>query len=96
VPEKQVDVYINNDGTVVLIYDITFVPDLGSHPIDAVDIGLPNDSYDIANMRASIDGVPLADISDSPYVNPGVAVELGAHAIPPGHGGGPDLSGQQR
>ena len=87
VPENRVDVYINNDGTVDLIYDITFVPDLGSHPIDAVDIGLPNDSYDIANMRASIDGVPLADIEESPYVKPGVAVELGAHAIPPGQRG---------
>jgi len=87
VPENRVHVYINNDGTVDLVYDITFVPDLGSHPIDVVDIGLPNDSYDLSNMRASIDGVPIADISDSPYVKPGVAVGLGAHAIPPGQSG---------
>ncbi len=85
--ENVVDVYIEEDGTIYLAYDLTFAPDPGSHPIDVVDVGLPNDSYRISNIRASINGVPLTDISNSPYVSPGVAVELGPQTIQPGQTG---------
>ena len=37
VKENRVDVYIEQDGTVFLVYDLTFTPDPGSHPIDVVD-----------------------------------------------------------
>jgi hypothetical protein len=87
VPENRVHLYIEGDGTVGIVYDITFAPDPGSHPIDAVDVGMPNSTYNLSEIRASIDGVPLSDISDSPYVKPGVAVELGSHAIQPGQTG---------
>lgn len=83
--EKILDVWINPDGTVRFVYDLTFTPDPGAHAIDAVDIGMPNDTY--TSMQASIDGVPLTDIGSSPYVKPGVAVELGSHAIRPGQTG---------
>ncbi len=85
VPENRVHLYINPDGTVRIAYDITFAPDPGSPAIDVVDVGLPNDSY--SDLSASIDGVRLTDISASPYVKPGVAVELGPHAIQPGEQG---------
>ena len=85
--ENRVDVYIEEDGTVYLTYDMTFVPFPGSHPIDVVDVGLPNDTYRTSDIRASINGVPLTDISKSPYVDSGVAVELGANAIQPGQTG---------
>ena len=45
--------------------------DPGAHPIDVVDVGMPNDTYRLSDIRASIDGVPLTDISNSPYVTPG-------------------------
>ncbi len=82
-----VDVYVNQDGTIDIIYDLTFAPDPGSHPIDVVDVGLPNDSYRLSDIRASIDGVPLTNIEESPYVKPGIAVDLGSHAIQPGQTG---------
>jgi len=85
--DNRVDVYINGDGTVDIVYDLTFTPDPGSHRIDVVDVGMPNDSYRLANIRAAVDGVPLTDISNSPYVKPGIAVELGPHAIRPGETG---------
>ncbi|MGD9144463.1 MAG: hypothetical protein PVI80_02785 [Anaerolineae bacterium] len=82
--ENRVDLYINGDGTAQIIYDLTFVNDPSARPIDAVDVGMPNSTYNLSEVRASINGVPLTDISNSPYVTPGVAVELGSQAIPPG------------
>jgi hypothetical protein len=87
VSENRVDLYINDDGTVNIVYDITFANDQGASPIDVVDIGMPNSTYDLSNVRASINGAPLTRISDSPYVKPGIAVELDANAIPPGRSG---------
>jgi hypothetical protein len=85
--ENRVNLYINGDGTAHIVYDLTFVNDPGAHPIDVVDVGMPNSTYNLSEIRASINGVPLSDISNSPYVTPGVAVELGSHAIPPGGSG---------
>ncbi len=87
VPENRVHLYINGDGTVNIVYDITFANDPGASPMDAVDIGMPNSTYDLSNVRASINGVPLTRVSDSPYMTSGIAVELGANAIPPGRSG---------
>jgi hypothetical protein len=87
VAENRVDLYINGDGTINIVYDITFANDQGASPIDVVDIGMPNSTYDLSNVRASINGAPLTRISDSPYVKPGIAVELGPNAIPPGRTG---------
>jgi len=85
--ENRVDLYINHDGTAQIIYDLTFACDPGAHPIDVVDVGLPNSTYNLSEIRASIDGTALTDISDPPYVKPGVAVELGSHTIQPGQTG---------
>jgi hypothetical protein len=41
VPEQVVNLFINPDGTVDVIYDITFTADPSSGPIDAVDVGMP-------------------------------------------------------
>ncbi len=85
--ENRVNLYLERDGTVLIVYDMTFTCDLGADPITDVDIGMPNGSYSLANAQASIDGAPLTDITKSPYVNPGVAVALGSHAIRPGQTG---------
>lgn len=87
VPENRVDVYIEPDGTIWLVYDITFAPDPGAGPIDGIDVGMPNSTYNLSQIRASIDGVTVTDIGHSPYVTPGVGVELGSLAIPPGQVG---------
>ena len=85
--ENRVNLYLESDGTVLIVYDMTFTCDLGADPITDVDIGMPNSSYSLADARASIDGAPLTDITKSSYVNPGVAVGLGSHAIQPGQTG---------
>jgi hypothetical protein len=87
VPENRVDLYIEYDGTARIVYDLTLANDPGAHEIDAVDIGVPNSTYSLGEAQASINGTPLSAFSNSPYVTPGIAVELGSHAIQPGQTG---------
>jgi len=84
VRENRVHVYIEPDGTVRIEYDMILANDPGAPPMDVIDLGMPNSTYNLSEIQASIDGVQLFDIEDSPYVKPGVAVNLGAHAIQPG------------
>jgi hypothetical protein len=87
VAENRVHLYINGDGTVHIVYDLTLANDTSADPMEVVDIGMPNSTYNLSEVQASINGVPATDISDSPYVQPGIAVEFGANAIPPGRTG---------
>ena len=82
VPLLLMQVFVQPDSSVRIIYDITF--DNYGSTIDVVDIGTPHSGYTISNMSASIDGVALTDIRKSEYVNPGVEVHLAGKAIPSG------------
>lgn len=85
VPDLKMQVYVQPDASVKIVYDITF-NNYGS-PIDIVDIGVPHSNYSISTMSASINGVNLRDIRKSEYVNPGVEVHLGSQAIARGSQG---------
>ncbi len=87
VNDMKAELTVRADGRVELRYDLTFTPKPGSHPVDIVDIGMPNESYELGAARASIAGVPLSDIRRSEFVKPGVEVHLGAGAIAPGRTG---------
>ncbi len=84
---EVVNVYITSNGTLDLEYILDFVNDANADPIDFVDIGLPNENYDISKIRAEINGQPIKSIERSPYVTYGVALGLGNNAIPPGKTG---------
>ena len=84
VAENAVHLYLENDGTARIVYDITFVNDPGAPAMTGLDVGMPNGTYNLSGTRASINGVPLTDIGPSPYVTPGIGVELGSNAIGPG------------
>ena len=86
VPKNYSDVYINHDGSITIKYSLTFSCDSNAHPIDIVDIGLPNGNYNLASAKAWINNVPLTDIRKSTYVT-GVEVHLGAYTIQPGKTG---------
>ena len=75
---------VQPDSSVEIRYAITFRPEPGSHPIDIVDIGMPNENYAIGTARASLAGRQLTDIRNSEFVKPGVEVHLGASTIRPG------------
>jgi hypothetical protein len=84
IESSSADVYINADGTVTVLYTYVFVNDPSADAIDFVDVGVPTNSYSLANVRADINGNAISSIETSPYVTPGIALGLGANKIPPG------------
>ena len=84
VTDLKAELTVQPDSSVDIRYTITFSPEAGSHPIDIVDIGMPNEQYDKNSARAWIDGQELAVIKDSEYVHPGVEIHLEAKQIMPG------------
>jgi hypothetical protein len=86
-PQETVDVYWESDGTARIEYDLVLSNDPSADPMQYVDIGIPTASYDLSSIQATINGSAITDIQPSPYVKPGVAIGLGAKAIPPGSTG---------
>ena len=84
VPEQAVVVTVNKDGTVSLDYTMTFVNDSGAHAVDIVDIGMPNDNYDLNSITAEINGVSIKKITRSDVVYPGISLYLQSNEIPAG------------
>ena len=87
VPEVEVHLYMESDGTAAIEYFFYFENAPGAHAIDFVDVGMPGDSsYSLGNVTANVDGSPINSVEDSPYVD-GIALGLGGNAIPPGGSG---------
>ncbi len=82
IPEMRMEIFVNPDASVRLEYEIIFENTPHGRPIDAVDVGLFHENYEIRNMSASLDGTPLPRIRPSPYVT-GVEVNLGRRVIGP-------------
>ncbi len=80
-------VTINQDGSVNVEYWLTFTCDAGAHPIDIVDVGMPNRYYRLESVRADLDGDTTVTIQRSEVVNPGVEVHLLTNTIQPGRTG---------
>lgn len=59
VPEEMVIFWIEDDGRVSISYDITF-SNIGA-PLDYIDIGTPNSTFNINEVEAEMDGVIVAD-----------------------------------
>ncbi len=87
VPVSSADVYVNQDGSVTIDYYYLFENDSSADPIDFVDVGMPTNNYNMGSITATINGQPVADIEASPYVDPGIAIDLGANDIQPGERG---------
>jgi hypothetical protein len=87
VDREVVHVYWESDGTARIEYLFVFTNSPSGHPIDYVDIGMPNSDYDLYSITASVNGNPISHIAPSEYVSPGVELGLGPNAIPPGQKG---------
>lgn len=79
--------YWEDDGTLSLTYEFVFTNEFYGHPIDFVDIGMPNEFFNISNVYAEIDGVPIDHIAYSAFVENGIELGLGSRTIPPGGSG---------
>jgi len=85
--KEIVDVYWNGDGTSTIEYTFVFSNDPGAPPIDFVDVGVPNSNYDLSSVSAEVNGIPITNIEQSPYVKPGIALPLASNSIPAGGSG---------
>ena len=52
----EMQVTVEPDASVRIVYDITFQNNPSGHAIDMVDIGMPHAATTCSNVRASIDG----------------------------------------
>lgn len=100
IPEAEVTVTLERDGSALIHYELTFDCMDGAHAIDIVDIGMPNLS-DHQAVSASIDGTELADhmIQVSTYLKPkgsGYEAHLGPDAISPGSRGVFTFTGMEK
>lgn len=86
--QLYVDVFINDDGSVSILYSLSFQNDPTASPIDYVDIGMPNPDFSLNDANADVDGGSVS-ISRSDYAGDGsgFAVVMGSHAIMPGQSG---------
>jgi hypothetical protein len=100
IPEAEVTVTIQPDGSALIHYALTFTCDEYAHPIDIVDIGMPNMSEHEA-IGASIDGEPIDpyDIRISSVLEPkgsGYEVDLGGGTIHEGETGVFTFTGREQ
>lgn len=87
--QLTIHVYWQEDGSASLAYEFIFTDNPSASPIDYVDVGLPNNNFDVSTIEADVDGQPISDISRGGYQGSGtgVALGLGANAIRPGRTG---------
>jgi hypothetical protein len=83
---ETVDLFWQEDGTLSISYVFEFTNQPNGHPIEYVDVCLPNNQFSVSDITASVDGKVITFISASEYQGSGtgVAVGLGSNAIPPG------------
>jgi hypothetical protein len=88
VDKELVDISWNADGSESLEYTFVFTNQPSGHPIDFVDVGMPNGNFDIGTASADVNGQSVS-ISQSDYQGSGsgFAVVMGASTIPPGASG---------
>ena len=84
VPEVDMTVRIQPDASVEVDYEFVFAPEPGSHAVDIVDIGMPNDDYTMKGMVGRGGGKLLTDVRVSQYVDPGVELHLHDATVPAG------------
>jgi hypothetical protein len=88
VEQETVHAYWNEDGTLTLDYTLVFANQPGAHAIDFVDMGMPNNSFDMGTVSADVDGSAVS-VSESEYQGSGsgFAVVMGSETIGPGSRG---------
>ncbi len=87
IPVHEVEVYIEEDGSLSIWYLIDFQNKAGADPIDYVDIGMPTSAYNLSNIQAEVGGQEIKNIESSPYATNGFALGLENNAIQAGQSG---------
>jgi len=88
VPQETVNLYWNADGTLSIEYLWVFENQPGAHPIDFVDVGMPNSNFEIIEVTAEVNQQPVPVLlSEYQGSGSGFAIALGEQAIQPGQRG---------
>lgn len=89
VPQITVEAFWNEDGSLAIEYMFVFVNDDWGHPIEYVDLGLPNADFDINTITAFVDGTQVFNISAEDFWGEGYGVAIGTapNVISPGSTG---------
>ena len=87
--QLEVNVWINNDGSASLEYWLVFTCDPGAHPIEIVDLSLPNSDFSRSDIDGNTDGTPIDHVGSDfeGEGKDGVALYLGNGTIDPGQTG---------
>jgi hypothetical protein len=87
-------VYVNRDGSADIEYWLTYTCAANAHPIDIIDVGMPNGTYDLSSAEAWFsegagggEEIPLYDIRTSEWLDTGVEVHLESYTLQPGEQG---------
>jgi hypothetical protein len=85
---EVVQAFWNSDGTLALDYVLTFTNDASGHPIEYVDMGMPNSNFNLGSVSADVGGRSV-DVSTSDYqgTGSGFTVVMGGMTIPSGANG---------
>jgi len=88
VDKELVDVSWNADGTESIEYTFNFTNQPGAHPIDFVDVGMPNSNFDMSTVTADVNGQSV-NVSSSDYQGSGsgFSVVMGGQTIASGASG---------
>jgi len=87
VDQEIAEVYWEEDGSARILYMVVFTNDASGPPMEFVDIGTPNDDYNLGTMSATINNHPISHIADSEYISTGIELGLGSNSIQPGQQG---------
>ncbi len=87
VNQEIAEVYWESDGSARILYMIVFTNDPSGPPIEFVEIGTPNENYDLGYMSATINDRTISHIAHSEYLSTGIDLGLGSNAIQPGQQG---------
>ncbi len=88
VSKEVVHVFWNQDGSLSLDYTWDFENQPDAHPIDYVDVGMPNAMIDMDTVQADVNGRRVeTSTSDYQGDGSGFAVVMGSSAIQPGESG---------
>jgi hypothetical protein len=87
VPFQEVQVYIEEDGTLSIQYIIEFQNQPNAPAIEYVDIGMPNRTYNLNNIQAYIDGFAITEIESSDFAPNAFVLVLGDQSIQSGQNG---------
>ena len=87
VDQEIAEVYWEEDGSARILYMLVFTNDASGPLMEFVDIGTPNNNYNLGTMSATINNRPISHIADSEYISTGIELGLGSNSIQPGQQG---------